>query len=251
MLYDNIFSEVGAKIKEAGTDDPKDVASYFDIMWIPLHGSITGYAASYGRVYAIGINEKLSGSWLKFAAWHELAHIFAGHVSSENLPDKTCFSQEVDSLTIPKHERTANLISADVCVNDDDVFSVTNYNSETMCAYRRMRSYQKGLLLDLDSLRLLCGKGKNSGLFNARMQELKHRIESTGRALSDIENEINSLNCGRTFHDMAVELGINERIFRYKLEAMRLKGLDIDRQELESYSSMFDEAFEDSRNSVS
>ena len=50
------------------------------------------------------------------------------------------------------------------------------------------------------------------------------------------------LGCCRTFSEIAAELGITESILRYKLEAMRLQGMDIDRQELERYSKMFNGA---------
>lgn len=48
-----------------------------------------------------------------------------------------------------------------------------------------------------------------------------------------------SMNGFMSFDEMAGNLGINDRILRYKLEAMRIRGFDIDRQELEDYSKMF------------
>ena len=41
---------------------------------------------------------------------------------------------------------------------------------------------------------------------------------------------------------MAAELDISESILRYKLEALNMKGTDIDRQELERYDRIFDGA---------
>ena len=48
------------------------------------------------------------------------------------------------------------------------------------------------------------------------------------------------MNCFRTFSEMSIELDVSESILRYKLEAMNLKGYDIDRQELEHYDRVFD-----------
>lgn len=241
-----IFTVIQEKIRKAGTDDPHEVADYYGILWIPLKGTITGYAASYSVVNAIGINERLTGMWLKFAAWHELTHIFAGHVRSGALPDNGYFRQEVDSLAIPRHERCANLVSADVCIRDDDVFDVSGYNSETMQAYRNMKSYQESLVREFDTIRSMYRSEDASPLLKTQIQDLKSKIAGVSRSLSDMESEINMLNVCRTFHEMASELGISERIFRYKLEAMRIRGLDIDRQELERYSRMFEGAMRES-----
>ena len=49
-------------------------------------------------------------------------------------------------------------------------------------------------------------------------------------------------NCFLTIPGMAAELGTTETILRYKLEAMRLRGIDIDRQELERYNHVFKNA---------
>ena len=63
---------------------------------------------------------------------------------------------------------------------------------------------------------------------------------SSGDKLRNMEDEMISCNYNKTFSEMAMDLGISERILRYKLEAMRLKGADIDPQELERYDRMFD-----------
>lgn len=245
-MEDDIFSAVRQKIKQAGTDDPLGVADYYDIMWIPITGRIMGYAASYHHVLSIGVNRKLTGSWFRFAAWHELGHIFAGHVTEGgNIPETGYFKQEVDSLLIPRHEREANLISADMCVRDDDVYDVSNYNSETITAYRRLKSYQEKMVSDFNRMRDTYDEDSASALLRTQMEDLRNRIIGGQHALSDMETELNALNCCKTFHEMACELDVNERILRYKLEAMRLRGLDIDRQELESYSRMFEGAMKD------
>lgn len=242
-LEEDIFSVVRQKITKAGTDDPREFADYYHILWIPLKGTITGYAASYSVIAAIGINERLTGTWLRFAAWHELGHVLAGHIYEQGrLLDNGFFTQEVDSRTIPRHENTANLISADVCVRDDDVLRVSNYNSDTILAYRRMKAYQDRLVRDFETLRLTYNRENASPLLETQMQNLKHKIKGVSETLNDMESEMNALNFCKTFHDMADELGISERILRYKLEAMRRRGLDIDRQELENYGKMFEGA---------
>ena len=48
-----------------------------------------------------------------------------------------------------------------------------------------------------------------------------------------------AMNCCKSFFEMASELNTTETVLRYKLEAMRLRGEDIDRQELERYDQVF------------
>ena len=57
-----------------------------------------------------------------------------------------------------------------------------------------------------------------------------------------MESDLVYSNCCKTFSEMAAELDISESILRYKLEALNMKGMDIDRQELERYDRIFDGA---------
>ena len=56
---------------------------------------------------------------------------------------------------------------------------------------------------------------------------------------NDLESEMVAMNCCKSFFEMASELNTTETVLRYKLEAMRLHGEDIDRQELERYDQVF------------
>ena len=48
-MEDEIFSVIAEKIKEAGSDDPREVARFYDFLWVDLRGSVKGYAALYNR----------------------------------------------------------------------------------------------------------------------------------------------------------------------------------------------------------
>ena len=83
---------------------------------------------------------------------------------------------------------------------------------------------------------------KPSNLLKTQAQTLRRRVKGVDETISEMETEMTCLGCCRTFSEIAAELGITESILRYKLEAMRLQGMDIDRQELERYSKMFNGA---------
>ena len=149
--------------------------------------------------------------------------------------DSGFFSGDVDSRTISRHERVANLVSANVTIPDENIFEVTNYHSETMRSYRELKAYQKEQLRSFEQLKM----NADSPMVTVRLLELKKQIDKTGTAIMDLEYDIVSSNCIKTFPEIASELGISERILHYKLEAMRIRGIDIDRQELERYEKMF------------
>ncbi len=237
-----VFSLVAGKIREAGSCDPREVARFFDILWVDLKGSIPGYASLYNGVLpVIGLHVSLKGVWYRLVGWHELTHIFAGHVRESDFgrghADFSFFLQEVDSQALSRQEKTANLVAADVSLPDADVLEVTGYLDPTLRSYRHLKSHQEQLLRELDALRFLTGAP--SGSLRAQMRDLQSKLRDVGVSLSEMEETLMALAPGRTFDRMAAELEVTPCILRYKLEAMRIRGLDVDRQELERYDRVF------------
>lgn len=238
-MDDDIFSIVRQKIKAAGTDDPYEVAKFHGIEFIWLKGTIAGYATHYMKlVPIIGINEKLDRVWYRFGGWHELTHVFDDHIYEEGFSNEHCdgafFAQEIDSRSLSHHERIANLVSADVNVDDDLVVEITGYNTRTMRQYRRLKAYLESLKEVYDQLQFSAYSDGATSLLKTKMHDTRRKIQVTSDAILDLESDLANIHQWRTFSQMAAEVGTNERIFRYKLEAMRLRGFDIDRQELES-----------------
>ena len=243
-MESEIFSLMDQKAAEAETNDPAEVAEHHKIVVIPLHGSILAYATAYtSKLEVIGMNDKLQGTMRLFAYWHELTHVFAGHIYDPSLggwlTDNTLFENEYDSRLIARHERTANLVSANMVIPDDEVFDITGLNNPDIRAYRRLRTYYQGLTHEMENLNSALRFGSPSVRLKCQMSELKHKIHDTENTLMDMESELVFSNCCLTFSEIAGELGISECILRYKLEAMRLRGMDIDPQELERYNRMF------------
>lgn len=245
-MDDEIFSLMREKAKKTGSNDPLEVANDHHIVLIPLKGTITGYAAAYRTLAVIGYSQKLRGIWLPLVLWHELTHVFSGDIYDptigDRIVDSKIFTQEVDSLYIPRHEKRANLVGADMSVPDADVLELIHYDSSSMKAYRNLKQHQDSLIREFEELRTSADIDSASTRLKVKLQDLKNRIHDVSRALSEVEGDLMDMNAFLTFPEIAGELGINERILRYKLEAMRLRGFDIDRQELEHYSRMFDGA---------
>lgn len=242
----DIFTLMRQKAADAKSDNPLEVARFHHVIPIKINGTITGYASAYRTLAAIGYNGKLTGIWLLLVLWHELDHVFSGDIydakNGDGIIDNGIFTQEVDCLYVPRHEKRADLVAADMSVPDEDVLDLINYNSSTMRAYRRIKRYLNSLMQELDNVRASTDMYSASTKVKVKMQDLKNQINDANDSLMEIEYDLMSMNDFMTFYEMAGNLGINERILRYKLEAMRIRGFDIDRQELESYSKMFEGA---------
>ena len=48
------------------------------------------------------------------------------------------------------------------------------------------------------------------------------------------------MDISKTLSQVAANLGVTERVLRYKLKALRILGYDVDAQELERYDRMFE-----------
>ena len=247
-MKDTIFEIAADAAGKAGSNDPLVVADYLGILVVRLSGTIAGYAALYnGRYPVIGLNIRLDHVWYMFGGWHELAHILDGHVYNSILQQKGLFdlgfcSQGVDCKTIAQHEKTANLVSADICLEDGSVLDVTGYNSPSMQSYRKLKAYQDKLVHAYEQLRFSINTQKPSPVTLSRLKAYENDLRKLEERKTDLESEMLETNCFLTIPGMAAELGTTETILRYKLEAMRLRGIDIDRQELERYNHVFKNA---------
>lgn len=244
-MEDDIFSHIDSLIAKAGTDDPKAVAKYYHITYADIKGTIAGYATLFGPQPVIGVNVKLTEMWRKLGGWHELTHVFAGHIYEQGFQkgcvDGAFFSADFDSKTISRHECTANLVAAHVYLNDDNVLDKMGYNSPALQQYRRAKAYRDKLMNEVEALRCSTFRGeKTSSYLKAKIQTTYREFRVASDSLSNLETELVYSDCCKTFSAIAAELDVDERILRYKLESMRLRGFDIDPQELEHYSKMFE-----------
>ena len=246
----DMFSSARNAAKAACSKDPRVVADSLGIMVVDLCGSICGYAAVYRSGKAswpvIGLHRDLSSPWDLFGGWHELAHVLRGHVYDPSFANRHCdcafFSQELNAKTISLQEKEANLISADLCIEDSIIVELTGYDDPAIRDYRQFRSDLENLVRSYERLMISVRSGSPSALLRVKMQETKKRIRETRKTLQGLEEEIASMKGVLTLQGIAARAGTSERILRYKLEAMRIRGYEIDPVELERYNKMFSSA---------
>ena len=246
-MKEDIFSSARTAAQTACSKDPRVVADSLGIMVVDLYGSIYGYAAVYrsGKTAwpVIGLHRDLSSPWDRFGGWHELAHVLRGHVYDPSFANRHCdcafFTQEVNARTISLQEKEANLVSADICIEDDIIVEVTGYDKPVITDYRQFKADLENLVHSYERLMIRVRSGSPSPLLKVKMQETKNRIRETRKTLQGLEEEIAAVDAGLTLEEIAAKAGTTERILRYKLEAMRIRGYNIDHVELEHYNRMF------------
>lgn len=246
-MREDMFSSARNAAETACSKDPRVVADSLGIMVVDLNGSICGYAAVFrsGKTSwpVIGLHRDLSSPWDHFGGWHELAHVIRGHVYDPSFANRHCdcsfFSQELNAKAISLQEKEANLISADMCIEDSIIVELTGYDDPAIRDYRQFRSDLENLVRSYERLMFSIRSGSPSALLRVKMQETKNRIRETRKALQGLEEEITSIKGNLTLQGIAARAGTSERILRYKLEAMRIRGYDIDPIELERHDRMF------------
>lgn len=240
----DFFAASDALIKRTGSSDPMEVIERNNIVYSDLTGSIVGMASKYQSLYTLGVNCRLNYVMRLYALWHEIGHICLGHI--DVLPTNTAhsdiylFTQEVDSRLIPRQERDANIISAEYCVSTDSVLDMIAYNSKAMQDYRKLKATQKQLNEDYKRFcSSVNAEHRIPNMMKYRLVEYQKGLKNMEERKQYLEAEIAEMGCCLSCREMADQLGTSETIVKYKLEALRIRGYDIDTLELERYDRVF------------
>ena len=105
--------------------------------------------------------------------------------------------------------------------------------------YRKLKKYQEKLSHAYNALRFSTEASHPTNSIMYRLAEYRRLLGELEEKRLDLESDIASMNCVKSLPEVAGELGTNEAILKYKLEAMRIRGLDINTQELEQYNKVF------------
>lgn len=248
-MDEDIFSATDAAIAKAkGSRDPEVVADYHRssvLVGSPLAGTIIGMSLRCSTLGVVSVNRNLDTVWRLFAYWHELAHVFRKHIDESGFgmhQDRGLFTVPVDSRNISRHEREANIISAEYNLVTDDILEMISYNNKTMRDYRQLKHSQDQLSRDYNALRFSSFGEAPSNSVKYRIAEYRRVLRELDEKLSDLESDLTAMHCVRSISEISGELGTSEVILKYKLEAMRLRGYDIDVAELERYDQVFGDA---------
>ena len=235
-----------------GSKDPFEIAGALNILPIPIYGSITGYASAYNDsglpLPVIGLNMRLDEPWKSFWGIHEITHVEEKDIYDKKLKTNGLFDygirpQSLDGIKIKLHEKRCNLVSADLCLEDKDVADVTGYKKPVIQTYRRIKKYIQQAYEELERLRFQLSSEKNSTKLQARAKAYMRAIKKSEKRKYELEEEIISLSYCKSFSEMAYELQTDPSILSYKIEAMYLRGEDIDRHELENSGKLLERTY--------
>ena len=241
---DDIFAVVDNAVRKAnGSTHPREVADCNHVLvGEPLTGSIIGMAMRFSTLGVIAVNERLKNIWVLLTLWHELAHILLGHVDEPSFNfhrDNGIFTQSIDSKTLSRQEKEANLIAAEYSVNTARVLDLIGYNNRTMQDYRQLKTAQDALLKAYNNLRFSSYADHLPASIKRQLTEFRDAFMELEERKYNLEAELVAMHCFKTFDEIAADLEIDVVILKYKLEALRMRRYDIEVQELEHYSKVF------------
>ena len=244
-MKSNIFTVIDQAIAKAGgSKDPKEVADKNGILvGSPLVGNLVGMAMRMGYMGAIAVNERLNYIWKMFALWHEIAHVLRKHVDEPSFvfhKDTQLFTIPVDSLTIPRHEFEANLISAEYNLDTNVILNLIGYYDKTMIEFRhtkkeiaQKKQKYNNILYSLNPKNI----SRNSKI---QLLEYKRDLKDLTEKYYDLCSDISSLDYCKSISELAGEMDSNEIILGFKFKAMELNGIDdIEFPELPQYNRVF------------
>ena len=194
-MKEDIFAATDEAVKKAhGSTDPTVVAACNNILVAqPLSGSLIGMAMRYSTLCVVAVNYQLNRVWHNFALWHEIGHVALGHIDDPafvNHQDRGLFTLPVDSRTIPRHEREANLVSAEYSVDTNAVLSLIGYDNSTMRDYRSLKKHQAQLTQAYDALRFSTDVNHSSNSVKYRMAEYRRALMALDEKRQDLESDI-------------------------------------------------------------
>ena len=247
MQITDSFKKIDKIIKKIGSDNPEEVAAYLNYEIIMLSSSLIGYITRIKNQIFIGINKSLSPNQKKFDEWHEIGHGILGHLNEFDFTQNTnCHldlylldpSQQLNSKTISRYEREANIFAAEYSIETNKILEMTGYNNSVNQQFRALKTTQQQLRREYEKLLFAIQDKKCSENQQYRLTEYKKELAKLDEKEQELEDEISQ--CGiLSIPEIAHNLNTSSIIIEYKLEAMKLRGYNIEGVKLATYDKVF------------
>lgn len=231
--------------KKINSRDPRAIADYLDIPVVDACGSLIAFVTVEKGVTFIAVNPRLGPKKYDYALCHELGHVVSKHLNAPSFlangvhQETSLMSIPLYASTLCEQEKEANLIAADFMLDTQTVLDMVGYGNESVAHYREIRAKQRDVQRSYEST-LFSVHGRDiSTSLRRRLVETRRLFQRTSDKLKSIEQELQHMDCCLTIPEMARELKVSSVIVEYKLEALRIRGYDVDPVELASYSRVF------------
>lgn len=225
--------------------DPRAIAEHLGIRLVNACGSLIAFVTIVKGLTFIAVNPRLSAKKYDYALSHELGHVVCKHLNAPGFLGNGVH-QETSLMSIPlyastlcEQEKEANLIAADFMLDTRTVLEMVGYENRSVAQYRELRAKLREVQGDYEST-LFSVTGRDiSASLRRRLVDTRRLFQRTSSELKAIEQELQQMDCCLTIPEMAQELRVSSVIMEYKLEALRIRGYDVDPVELASYSQIF------------
>ncbi len=247
MKLTESFKKIDKIIKKIGSDNPEEVAAFLNYEIIMLSSSLIGYITRIKNQIFIGINSRLSPIEKRFDEWHEIGHGVLGHLNESDFTQNSQYhldlslldpSQQLNSKTISRYEREANIFAAEYSVDTNKILEMTGYNNSVMQQFQALKATQQQLRQEYEKLLFALQSKECSETQEYRLVEYKKELSKLDEKKQELGDEI--VQCGvLSIPEIANHLNTSSIIIEYKLEAMRLRGYNIEGVELATYNKVF------------
>ena len=241
-MVTDVLERMDNLVVQAGTSNPYELASYLNA----YIGNITSpkllaFVVRRSGIVCIGLNPALPYSIKEIILMHEVAHV-AFHL--EFLDDKGSFHSE-SSFQSLKHgeivqqEYEANLVAADFCLDTDDILDKLGLNNNMLKEYRRYLAKFKKYQADYETFVANTIFTTSSEWARKRMLHWQRNLRQWHEELENMKYDLTYSGAFMTIEEIARGYEIPTAIVEYKLEALRLRGYDIDELVLAGYNRVF------------
>ena len=236
------MERMDALVARAGTSDPYELA---DFLKAPIRymnsKKLIAFILMQSGIPCIALNNRLNTMKRMFVLMHEVAHV-AFHLdylrNVGNLGETAAF-QPWKHQAIARQEYEANLVAADFNIDTDEVLEMLGYNNTALKEYRRYLAAFERHQQEYEQF-------LSSTIFTSRSKMARHKLLDWQKRMRRWQKELEEmrldLTCSGEFMntaEIAGALGVLQSMVEYKLEALRLRGYDLDEMELVSYKQVF------------
>ena len=239
----DVLERMDALVARAGTSDPYELADYLRVFIQGITSNkLIAFVVRKSGVICIGLNQRLNTAKKMVVLMHEVTHV-ACHMDFLH-SFGLCYGelspfQNLKNKSIVRQEYEANIAAADFNLPTDDVLEMLGYNNKALQEYRRY-------LAAFERHRNEYEQFLSSTIFTAQSRWARQKLLDWRKRMKEWRDELEEMQhdltyCGEfmTTAEIAKGYGLPQTIVDYKLEALRLRGYDLDAVELVSHRQVF------------
>lgn len=243
ILNTNVLERMDVLVARAGTSDPYELADFLRVFIQDLTSNkLIAFVMKKSGVTCIGLNARLNFAKKMVILMHELTHVVC-HIDFINsfgigYGEINAF-QSLKHRNIVRQEYEANVVAADFNLPTDEVLEMLGYNNNSLREYRRILAAFKRHQNEYEQFLASVIFTTKSNYTRQKLLNWKRRMKEWQDELEEMQHDLTYSGDFMTTAEIAGEFGLPQSIVDYKLEALRLRGYDLDAVELVRHNQVF------------